>query len=70
MQDTGMFPIEKSSYYQAWLREQDAINTHKWFLSEKIGHDVGFAFAQWDWIWTQREKWLRAQGIVRPSGSS
>lgn len=58
---TGITPfaIERSSYYQHWLQEKQAIEEHKWFLSEKVGCDVGFPFAQWDWIMAgHRSRWL------------
>ena len=57
-----MFPIERSSYYQHWVVEHAAIATHKWFLSEKAGHDVGWEYANWNWIMGgHRSQWIRAQ---------
>lgn len=56
-----MFPIENSSYYQQWLAEKRAIDEHKWYLSEKVGKDVGYQYAQWDWIMSGlRQKWLKS----------
>ena len=54
-----LFPIEQSSYYQQWLAEKAAIETHKWYLSEQVGRDVGLEYAQWNWIMGGfRAKWL------------
>jgi len=54
-----MFPIERSSYYQQWLLERAAMETHKWYLSEEAGHDVGWSYTQWSWIMHgHRSKWL------------
>jgi len=43
------------------------INRHKWFLSEKKGHDVGFDFALLDWVRKHRDAWrdafLREQNL-------
>lgn len=54
MEPTGklsdaIFPIKDSDYYKFWLREQEEINRHKWVLSEKIGRDVGWDYAHWNW---------------------
>lgn len=60
------FPIERSQYYQRWLEEKRAIDEHKWYLSERAGRDVGYHYAQWDWIVNHRIKWLkeRASGAA------
>lgn len=47
---SGIFPIEKSEYYAFYLKEKEEILKHKWVLSEKAGCDVGYDYAQWDWI--------------------
>jgi hypothetical protein len=63
---TGAFPLEKSCYYQQWCEERDAISTHKWYLSELAGHDVGWSYAQWNWIMAgHRTRWVAA---TRPTG--
>lgn len=54
-----MFPIELSTYYQRWLEEKAEIERNKWFLSEHVGHDVGWEYAQWDWIMRHRAAWLQ-----------
>ncbi len=53
------FRIEESSYYQHWLEEKAQIDANKWYLSERVGHDVGWHYAQWDWIVHHRLKWLK-----------
>jgi hypothetical protein len=55
------FPIENSSYYRGWLDEKDQIEKHKWCLSEKAGMNVGWHYAQWDWIVHHRLDWLQAK---------
>lgn len=40
------------------------IERHKYFLSEKAGHDVGWEHAVGDWDARWREKWLLDQGPV------
>jgi hypothetical protein len=53
------FPIEKSDFYHIYLLEQKAIADHKWFLSEKMGHDVGLDYAQYNWVMAgHRARWL------------
>jgi len=51
--------IERSEYYQQWLAEAAALRDHKWFLSEKAGHDVGHDYAQWNWVMAgHRARWI------------
>lgn len=43
----------------AWLLEKRAIETHKYFMSEKTGYDVGYQAAKWDWDMAgHRKKWI------------
>jgi len=44
--------------------EREAVEQHKYFLSEKAGHDVGFASALEDWLANQAERW-RAERNAR-----
>lgn len=56
------FPLEGSTYWQHCQREHSAVAEHKWFLSEKAGRDVGWSFANWDWVMAgHRARWLEAQ---------
>lgn len=57
---TGAFPIERSSYYQQWLEERAHVQRNRWYLSERAGHDVGYGYAQWNWITCHREAWIAA----------
>jgi hypothetical protein len=59
--------IERSDYYREAVAEKAALDTHKWFLSERAGHDVGHDYAQWNWIMAgHRGRWLEA---YRKSGT-
>jgi hypothetical protein len=61
------FPIEQSSLYQLHLLEKQAIDVHKWLLSEKMGHDVGLQFAMWNWVMGgHRERWLEQVRAKQP----
>ncbi len=54
-----LFPIERSTYYQHWLVEKAAMETHKWYLSERAGHDVGWEYTTWSWsMHGYRARWL------------
>jgi len=48
----------------------DEINKHKWFESEKVGHDIGFEQAAQDWINRYAKEWKRAHGISAPRTSA
>lgn len=49
--------------YQRWLLEQKAVEVHKWYLSEKAGHDVGWQYANWNWVMAgHRARWIAEHG--------
>ncbi len=39
--------------------ERRAVLVHKWFLSERVGHDVGEEFAIHDWLDNYATEWRR-----------
>ena len=57
---TGMFPIEHSDLYNFWKAEKEEILKNKYYLSEKLGRDVGFDYALWDWHMNFRSKWIES----------
>ncbi len=71
MDSTGdMFPIERSNLYHVWLQEREHVERNRWYLSERVGHDVGWHAAKLDWDMRFRAKWiagLRASGAY-PTG--
>jgi len=52
--------VRESLLYKEFLAEREEILRHKWFESEKAGHDIGFEKALLDWIVKHRSSW-RAQ---------
>lgn len=62
------FPIERSDLYLDWLEEKRHIEQNRWFLSEKLGLDCGWDYAQWDWNMRHRQAWVAAKaGRGRPA---
>ena len=57
-------PEEESarSAYREYLAEREAILQHKWLLSQKTGHDVGFEAALTDWAHHHHVAWRKARG--------
>jgi len=51
--------IVDTSLYQEFLAQKEEIMRHKWYESEKAGHDVGFAYALMDWTIKFKTKWLK-----------
>lgn len=51
----------KSSVYRRYIAERDEIEKHKWFESEKAGHDIGFGEALMGWISHHRSAWRRTK---------
>jgi hypothetical protein len=62
MQDE--FPLlERSLLYRELLREREEILRHKWFESEKAGHDIGFDKALLGWVIKHRAGWRAGRGF-------
>lgn len=59
------FPIQNSNLYIVWLEEQEHIARNRWYMSERVGYDVGYHAAKSDWSIRFRQQWiasLRASG--------
>ena len=57
MSDADASMLKGSLLYQEFLAEREEILRHKWFQSEKVGHDIGFEKALLDWIVKHRSSW-------------
>ncbi len=42
--------IERSSLFREWDEMKQEILKHKWYESEKVGHDIGWDRASMDWL--------------------
>lgn len=51
--------VKNSLLYRERQAEIDEIKRHKWYESEKAGHDIGFEHALVDWIVKHRSQWLK-----------
>jgi hypothetical protein len=51
--------LKASLLYRAFQAEREEILRHKWFESEKAGHDIGFDLAHVDWQLKHRPRWRR-----------
>ena len=47
----------RSTFYRRQVDELEEIEKHKWFESEKLGHDVGGNRATLDWMRKFRTVW-------------
>ncbi len=52
--------VKGSLLYQELKAEHEEILRHKWYESEKAGHDIGFELAQIDWYIRHRSHWRKA----------
>ena len=50
--------VKNSALYKEFLAERQEILCHKWIESEKVGYDIGFERALFDWIVKHRSAWL------------
>jgi hypothetical protein len=48
-----------SLVYKEHLAMKEEINKHKWYESEKAGHDIGYSKALFDWIIKYKSEWLK-----------
>jgi len=42
--------LESTSLFQRWSEMKQEILLHKWYESEKAGHDIGWERASVDWM--------------------
>ena len=50
----------QSKLYLERVAEKKEIDLHKWYLSEKAGHDVGLNEAITDWTMHHRYQWIKS----------
>ena len=62
--------VKQSLLYREFQAEHEEILRHKWYESEKIGHDIGFELAHVDWRIKYGSQWRKEwQRISFPSAS-
>lgn len=42
--------IQTTKLFQQWRQVRKAVDDHKWYESEKAGHDIGWDRAYTDWL--------------------
>ena len=50
--------LRNSLLYRQFQAQREEILRHKWYESEKAGHDIGFDQALTDWTIKHRSRWL------------
>ena len=66
----GQDLINNSELYRLRQAEVAKINEHKWYESERVGHDIGFIQAEFDWmIKGHRKRWLEHYRQNHPRSS-
>ena len=51
--------LRNSLLYRQFKAQREEILKHKWYESEKAGHDIGFDRALTDWTIKHRAEWLK-----------
>jgi hypothetical protein len=51
--------VKQSLLYREFKAELEEILRHKWYESEKMGHDIGFELAQVDWRIKHGSRWRK-----------
>jgi hypothetical protein len=57
-QEDSIGLVTNSALYKEFLCERQEILCHKSIESEKVGYDIGFERALFDWIVRYRSAWL------------
>ena len=51
--------IKKTLIYKDFLALKEEVIKHKWYESERAGHDVGWTQALMNWTMKFKSKWIR-----------
>ena len=51
--------VQDTSLYKEFVAQREEILKHKWYESEKAGHDIGFSHALIDWALKYKSKWIK-----------
>jgi|GEM_PF-264941 hypothetical protein len=62
--------VKRSSLYQEFLAEREAILKHKWLESERMGKDIGFDGALISWVRNHRDAWWAKRRCTRLTGDT
>lgn len=57
--------VNETSLYKEFLAQKEEIMKHKWYESERAGHDVGWAQAVIDWTIKFKTKWFKERTIKK-----
>jgi hypothetical protein len=53
--------LEETSFYKEFQAQREEIMKHKWYESERAGHDIGWARALIDWTIKFKTQWLQSR---------
>jgi hypothetical protein len=56
--------VRDTSVYKEYLAMREEVNKHKWYESEKAGHDIGFPQAVIDWTLRFKASWLKNRKLL------
>lgn len=42
--------MQSTKLFQQWNQVRKAVEDHKWYESERVGHDIGWDRAYTDWL--------------------
>ena len=51
-----MFSLKETLLYKRYKEDVEHIHKNKWYMSEKVGYDVGYEKALLDWIIYHKNK--------------
>jgi Domain of unknown function (DUF4032) len=57
--------LRNSLLYRHFQAQREEIMKHKWYESERAGHDIGFELALTDWTIKHYSSWLKKRQSTR-----
>jgi hypothetical protein len=50
------YPVEDSLLYKKYREDVDHIHKNKWYMSERVGYDVGYERAMLNWLLYHKQR--------------
>jgi len=51
--------LRNSLLFRHFQAQREEVLKHKWYESERVGHDIGYDLAVTDWIIRHRSEWRK-----------
>ena len=56
--------VNNTLIYKEFIAQREEVMKHKWYESERAGHDIGFAQALIDWTVKFKSTWFKNRRLL------